>query len=766
MIRNKKNLLFLLIISIVFFTGINRVSADDPRKNLVCIYKLPFMAINPSTGKYLKENTGFKCFDQTNDENARDCYIEAVVSSVTNVKSFDTNSSKSGGAIETFNFLNSYKMSKGKNVDGQQYSAMFKYDGTYSASYMLFGATKNGINDTCEVNTTSWLWPLKQGQYSVNPSLKFFKNHDCYDNPSTATGGVYLKSDTAVCPKFIVLKKIRFNNDNKLKEPNESILANSYYKDMWTSVESPNSNMPGLKNFIVYQSSESNETFENNLRNFFNISETKTDSVGFWVNNDDLLKYDDVVLPLYDSQGDKADKSQNRKNVESAIKSYKKVAAGAWIKTTGDYVGEMRTNCGNDWAKYINLNNYKEYFDSSSGGRSKKFVSYAQGGIKSARKEFDKDMSDECWNSRRRFMNMYKSFKVWMYAIGIETDGTSKETDTGETGKGNTIGDKFITIFGADKTKYGSDNDVYDWRTLKRIFENVRYGSEEDDITKGSSGNKDTDEQIKNSDDYSACDYAYTTMYNDVCSYRCFANIKSKEDVTKHDKKWYEDKYSNCKKYEGSYAKCQSQLKTCGLKASLLSNICSDTNTTAYEECKKNYETKLSDANFGTCMDSVVSDFSSTSESRRVMASDCREDAKKAYDEKADSIVTYDFKDVGLLRFKFGTLEYEPKCKDVSFLTKIWKVLIVLAPFLLIIYSSFDYFKVVMAGDEEKMKVSKKKIPRRVIALVLLLVFPQILRMLVTTFGTHRANNTKYIQCILSGDTGEEETDDESDSNE
>ena len=38
-----------------------------------------------------------------------------------------------------------------------------------------------------------------------------------------------------------------------------------------------------------------------------------------------MLKYDDVVLPLYDSQGDKADKSQNRKNVESAIKSYKNI---------------------------------------------------------------------------------------------------------------------------------------------------------------------------------------------------------------------------------------------------------------------------------------------------------------------------------------------------------------------------------------------------------------------------------------------------------
>ena len=80
---------------------------------------------------------------------------------------------------------------------------------------------------------------------------------------------------------------------------------------------------------------------------------------------------------------------------------------------------------------------------------------------------------------------------------------------------------------------------------------------------------------------------------------------------------------------------------------------------------------------------------------------------------------------------------------------------------MLIIYTAFDYFKVVMAGDEEKMKVTKKKIPRRVIALVILLVFPAILKMLVTTFGTHGSENTKYIRCILSRDYGENEEDDE-----
>lgn len=766
MIRNKKNLLILLIITLTFFTGINVVNAED-QVDLQCVYRLPFSAINPSTGKYFKEYSDFKCFDESNDEYSRDCYIEAVISSTAAVKK---GSIGTGTGYKTYNFLNSYKKPKGYNGDqgNQKLVAYFLDNNNYTASYMLLGATADGINGKCDTEEWTYYPPSGGGgskKSGVGHIIDVFKNHDCYDDATTATGGLYIKSDTAVCPKYIVVNKINFKDSqgNVGTNKNRSTLASSYLRDL-RSVESF-SNYDDFfpSNYIAYQTSSSDENFKNYLKNFYNIKITKEDSVGFWVNNNDLFEYNGVILPLYNSQGDKADKDQNRKNVKSAIKSYKDVVADAWVDTTSKYVNEMRTNCGNDWAKYINLNNYKEYFDGSNGGRSKKFVSYAQGGIKSARKDFDKNMSDECWNSRRRFMNMYKSFRVWMYAIGIETDGSSKETDTGDTPKGDTIGDKFITIFGSDTTKYGSDNDVYDWRTLKRIFENVRYGSTEDDINKGSTGNKDNDEQVKNSEDYSTCEYAYNTMYNDVCSYRCFTNIKSKEDITKHDKKWYEDKYSNCKSYDGSYKKCQDQLKTCGLKASLLSNICSDTNTTAYEECKKNYETKLSDTNFGTCMDEVVSDFSSTSESRRVMASDCREDAKKAYDEKATAITTYSFKDVGLLTFKFGTKRYEPKCKDVEFLTSIWGVLIVLAPFLLIIYSTFDYFRVVMAGDEEKMKLAKKKIPKRVIALVILLVFPQILRMLVTTFGTHRSNNTKYIQCILTGDKGENEETDEED---
>ena len=136
------------------------------------------------------------------------------------------------------------------------------------------------------------------------------------------------------------------------------------------------------------------------------------------------------------------------------------------------------------------------------------------------------------------------------------------------------------------------------------------------------------------------------------------------------------------------------------------------------------------------------------------------EQLAKEYKENVDKL-TYSFKSADLLTFKYGLKKYKPKCKDVTFLTSIWSVIIVLAPFLLIIYTAFDYFKVVMAGDEEKMKVSKKKIPKRIIALVILLVFPAILKMLVTTFGTHGSENTKYIRCILSRDYGENEEDDE-----
>lgn len=105
----------------------------------------------------------------------------------------------------------------------------------------------------------------------------------------------------------------------------------------------------------------------------------------------------------------------------------------------------------------------------------------------------------------------------------------------------------------------------------------------------------------------------------------------------------------------------------------------------------------------------------------------------------------------------FGT-GYETRCSDVYYATLAWRIITVSAPFLLIIFTSFDYIKVVVAGNEEEMKKAKKNIPKRFIAFLILLFVPLIVRLIVTTFGRNGAQNISMFECIVRGDFGKDDT--------
>ena len=101
---------------------------------------------------------------------------------------------------------------------------------------------------------------------------------------------------------------------------------------------------------------------------------------------------------------------------------------------------------------------------------------------------------------------------------------------------------------------------------------------------------------------------------------------------------------------------------------------------------------------------------------------------------------------------------YETRCSDVYYATLAWRIITVSATFLLIIFTSFDYIKVVVAGNEEEMKKAKKNIPKRIIAFLLFLFVPLIVRLIVTTFGRNGAQNISMFECIVRGDFGENDT--------
>ncbi len=91
--------------------------------------------------------------------------------------------------------------------------------------------------------------------------------------------------------------------------------------------------------------------------------------------------------------------------------------------------------------------------------------------------------------------------------------------------------------------------------------------------------------------------------------------------------------------------------------------------------------------------------------------------------------------------------KYEVKCEDVKMLHSIYMALIIIGPILVVVLGTIDYAKAVIASDEKKMQENKKKFPKRLIAGVLLLLVPFIIKFLLSIFG----GNLKLLKCIVNG---------------
>ena len=95
--------------------------------------------------------------------------------------------------------------------------------------------------------------------------------------------------------------------------------------------------------------------------------------------------------------------------------------------------------------------------------------------------------------------------------------------------------------------------------------------------------------------------------------------------------------------------------------------------------------------------------------------------------------------------------EYPVDCADWEDFNDVWNVIKLGGPFLYIIFAAFDFFKIVMAGDEEAIKKAKKTIPKRLIIFIIFLLVPFVVEFIAGTFGTHNANNLQVFKCIVKG---------------
>ena len=95
------------------------------------------------------------------------------------------------------------------------------------------------------------------------------------------------------------------------------------------------------------------------------------------------------------------------------------------------------------------------------------------------------------------------------------------------------------------------------------------------------------------------------------------------------------------------------------------------------------------------------------------------------------------------------------KCSDVKYLTSAWLFIRIAAPFIIVLLGSLDFFKSMIAGDEKKMKESRGKFIKRLIAFGLLIVLPFVVQFVFSVMGTYGSENVCLVKCIVTNDTSD-----------
>ena len=212
----------------------------------------------------------------------------------------------------------------------------------------------------------------------------------------------------------------------------------------------------------------------------------------------------------------------------------------------------------------------------------------------------------------------------------------------------------------------------------------------------------------------------------DLCEYLCPSCLKKSDnyDLTS---------CSKCK-IENTYAK-----------------TCPDCLKKSIDECKK---LDAMGRATSTCINNKLKTCMGTDIDLLKIKQEYNDKLEKEEQEVADAIGTLskELKTVTAakleeLNVKFNS-KYYPVCEDWEDFHTIYKMMIIIAPILVIILGSLDFIKSMAASDGEKMKKFREKFTKRILALVLLILIPIIVSFLTSSIAG--LNNT-IMNYIVNG---------------
>lgn len=157
---------------------------------------------------------------------------------------------------------------------------------------------------------------------------------------------------------------------------------------------------------------------------------------------------------------------------------------------------------------------------------------------------------------------------------------------------------------------------------------------------------------------------------------------------------------------------------------------CRDKKRELFEKCSECIG-KTTEDEKKKCMGDKYNDIMAAIDKAKSDTEKEKQDAAKAAVSAALELYEIGIADPQRLNIQFGK-RANIKCSDVKVFHDIYMLIIILAPILTIVMGSIDFLKALLASDEKKMAEFKKKFPKRLIMLFLLILVPLIISFLTS----------------------------------
>lgn len=234
----------------------------------------------------------------------------------------------------------------------------------------------------------------------------------------------------------------------------------------------------------------------------------------------------------------------------------------------------------------------------------------------------------------------------------------------------------------------------------------------------------------------------FNALYNQVNSVGAISE-KLKKQIDKEQT--LDEKRSLLNDVENN--KC---LGYCNYDNSTSVNYCKSNNT-KYSTCRSCYTNKCANKN-GTELETCLSECLGQDEYNTL--NNLAEQFKSKLSSQIEAVKNQLYKpNIPTLEGISFNQPYKVKCSDFSVLHTLWKIVIVAAPILTILFGVLDFAKSVISSDEEKIKKSWKRFPKRLMALAILIIVPILISIVVNSFTNNEGiKDTSVLKCIVNGE--------------